>query len=358
MKRAFLIIVFVITVLVYKAQDYHFSQFNENPSLVNPALTGLDKPFRASLVYKNQWRSVTVPYQTYGFSFESKFKPGNWETVDSRRSMTFKKSYSRMAGGLSMYKDNAGDGNLSTFQTNASLSMLFPFNKNHSLSFGLQGSISQKKLNSGALLYPNQYNGTTYDANVLSGENNISQVRIYPEFSSGLAWVFGHEEKTISSGDQLFGTMGFSVYHINKPRVNFTDTRVREYRKFVTHGCITIGINNTKLAVVPSWLLQFQGPSKEIIAGGLVKYYFKEGSKYTGINKKCAFGFGGYYRNYDAVVASVTYDGPTYSIGFNYDTNISGLSTVSKTRGGIEINLKFFSPSAFLYQRKSKKSSI
>ena len=57
-----------------KAQDLHFSQFNENPSLINPALTGANSVMRASAVYRDQWRTVTVPYKTYGVSFESRFK--------------------------------------------------------------------------------------------------------------------------------------------------------------------------------------------------------------------------------------------------------------------------------------------
>ena len=56
------------------AQDLHFSQFNQQPSLVNPALTGATAPLRASLVYRDQWRSVTSPYTTIGASFETRFK--------------------------------------------------------------------------------------------------------------------------------------------------------------------------------------------------------------------------------------------------------------------------------------------
>ena len=43
------------------SQDLHFSQYTENPSLVNPALTGSQYVMRASVIYKDQWRSVTVP---------------------------------------------------------------------------------------------------------------------------------------------------------------------------------------------------------------------------------------------------------------------------------------------------------
>ena len=75
------------------SQDLHFSQFNENPSLVNPALTGTSHVMRASVQYKDQWRSVTVPYNTYGASYEMKFKASNWDKVDQFKTRIFKKSF-------------------------------------------------------------------------------------------------------------------------------------------------------------------------------------------------------------------------------------------------------------------------
>lgn len=64
------------------AQDIHFSQYNEVPSLMNPALIGSQYVMRASIIYKDQWGSVTAPYRTYGASYEMKFKASNWEKTD------------------------------------------------------------------------------------------------------------------------------------------------------------------------------------------------------------------------------------------------------------------------------------
>jgi len=352
MKKYFTILLIVHSCLLLKAQDFHFSQFNDNHSLVNPALIGSQQTMRATLVYKDQWRSVTTPYRTYGFSVESKFKPNNWEAVDARRSMTFKRSTSKMAGGISVYNDKAGDANLNTFQTNGTLAMLFPLNKYSGLSLGLQGSITQLKMNSSSLIYPNQYNGSKYDPTVGSGEAAYSQSLLYPELSAGAAWVYGYNEKSMTANNQIKAIIGFSCYHINRPLQNFASNTVKQYRKYVFHGNILIGIPNSTVAFVPSWLIQLQGPNKEIILGTMMKYYLNDDSKYTGIHKRKAAGIGVYYRNYDALVASFSYDGPGYSIGFNYDINTSGLAIVSKTNGGIEINLKVFTPTAYLYQKR------
>ena len=109
------------------SQDLHFSQYNQTPSLVNPALTGASAVFRASVIYKDQWRSVTVPYKTYGASIELKFKASTWEKNQPFTLTRFyKKATSRFAGGLSFYSDKAGDGNMGSNQVNLSLATFIP----------------------------------------------------------------------------------------------------------------------------------------------------------------------------------------------------------------------------------------
>ncbi len=56
---------------VLQAQDIHFSQYNQAPLALNPALTGLNAcDWRATLNYRNQWASVTIPYVTYAASLD------------------------------------------------------------------------------------------------------------------------------------------------------------------------------------------------------------------------------------------------------------------------------------------------
>jgi hypothetical protein len=118
MKKAILLPAIMIIGSALYAQDLHFSQYMQTPSLVNPALTGASTVVRASVIYKDQWRSVTVPYKTYGASFEMKFKASNWEKADKFKTKTYKQSFSRMAGGLSFFRDKAGDGNMGSTQVN------------------------------------------------------------------------------------------------------------------------------------------------------------------------------------------------------------------------------------------------
>ena len=55
------------------AQDIHFSQFNQAPARLNPALTGqFVGGYRIAGIYRSQWASVTVPYSTIAFSGDAR----------------------------------------------------------------------------------------------------------------------------------------------------------------------------------------------------------------------------------------------------------------------------------------------
>ena len=64
------------------AQDINFSQFYELPLLRNPALAGTYRgDVRITTAFRNQWNSVTVPYQTEALGAELKFNQGKKATL-------------------------------------------------------------------------------------------------------------------------------------------------------------------------------------------------------------------------------------------------------------------------------------
>ncbi|MBI3521124.1 MAG: PorP/SprF family type IX secretion system membrane protein [Bacteroidetes bacterium] len=341
----------------YNAQDIHFSQFNENPSLINPALTGESGVLRASACYRDQWRSVATPYKTYGASVESRFKTSNWDKVDGQ-SMTFTKStFNRFAGGLSLYSDKAGSGNMGVTQLNASLASFVPISKNSQLSLGLQGSLAQYKIDFSKLVFSNQYDGYQYSSNIQNGESVTNQSFVYADFGGGLNWNYKYTDKVVSSNKQKKANIGIAIYHINKQDKSFlsNSNSLKLYMKYVFHGDFLFGIPHTNIGIAPSYLLQFQGPSKELIAGTVIKYYIKENSIYTGIIKRSSVNFGLFYRYKDAAILSFSYDRrEQFSIGISYDVNLSKLVPASKLGGGPEITLKVNTSNPYLYQKRKK----
>lgn len=360
-KNIFIIILTGILIIPVnsKAQDFHFSQFNENTALINPALTGSSGVLKASVSYRDQWRTVTTPYKTYGVSVESRFKTSGWKEVQGK-SMTFsKQSFNRITGGLSFYSDKAGDGNLRTTQVNVSLATFVPINKNSNLSVGLQGSLVQRKIDFANLVFSNQFNGTTYDASMANGESAAAVSFMYPDFGAGLAWNYLEKgtKSTISNNMQNKGTVGVAIFHINQPTQSYlVANNPRISLKYVVHGDFLIGFRNSSVAIAPSYLIQLQTTNHEIIVGTNIKYYFKQNSKYTGYKQSNSVSLGAFYRYRDAVIVAFAYDKNQFGIGISYDLNVSGLSKVSKLSGGPEITLKFNSSSPYLYQKKSRSS--
>jgi type IX secretion system PorP/SprF family membrane protein len=338
-----------------QAQDLHFSQFTEQPSLLNPGLTGATAPSRASMAYREQWRSIASSYKTMGASYETRFRTDSWEQVDNYKTMTFKqRSLSRLAAGLSVYKDNAGDGSISRTQLNASIATFVPTGRLSFVSLGIQASLEQQRLDQSKLLFPDQYNGSFYDPDQASEENFQKASSTFADFASGVAWSYGQTSRDVFANKQLKATAGIAVYHFNKSRQSFlVSDNNAHYFKYVLHGDLLVSLRDPDYALAPSLLWQLRGSSSELTGGMMLKRYMKIDSKYTGLVKRSSIGIGGYVRNRDAAIVSLQLQWKDQlAISMSYDFNVSRLRQGSHARGGTELVLRYTPPRAFLYQKK------
>ena len=128
-----LIILFLTLTNIGFGQDIHFSQYQENPLLMNPANAGLNKDLRAIINYRNQWKSVGAPFQTMAMSFDM---------ITSKNPSKF----AAIGVGVNLFNDKAGDGNLSLTQGNITVSSVLRLDNNNKLSIGLQGGFGQRSL--------------------------------------------------------------------------------------------------------------------------------------------------------------------------------------------------------------------
>ena len=75
--KQLLTLIFIFIIIQLNAQDGHFSQFYASPMSLNPALTGLSNyKLKATAQYREQWRSVTVPYVSMQGGVEGRFNQG------------------------------------------------------------------------------------------------------------------------------------------------------------------------------------------------------------------------------------------------------------------------------------------
>src|ERR1041384_1623445 len=76
MNKVIIRIIYFISAFSYlntKAQDPHFSQYFNTPLYLNPANAGNGIEYmRATLIYRNQWASVSSPFITEGFLVDKK----------------------------------------------------------------------------------------------------------------------------------------------------------------------------------------------------------------------------------------------------------------------------------------------
>jgi type IX secretion system PorP/SprF family membrane protein len=247
----------------------------------------------------------------------------------------------------------AGDASFGLTQGNLSLATFVPLNKKSFFSAGLQAGLAQRRLDQNKLIFPDQYNGSGYSQAVSSG-NSLQQTSItYADMAGGFLWSYSEEERGLDAYTKVKAKVGFAAYHLNQPRQNFYSGFGRLPIRYVLHADANIKLAYSYTAIVPFFLIQLQGPSSEIVAGSLIKYYFNTSSKYTGIVKRNAFAYGLSYRSRDAVIVNLLMDWQeTLCVILSYDVNISKLANASTARGGFEITLRYTKHKPFLYEKK------
>jgi hypothetical protein len=101
-------------------------------------------------------------------------------------------------------------------------------------------------------------------------------------------------------------------------------------------------LSGTDAYVLPSFLIQSQGPSIMVVAGGLFRINKGTDSKYTAYYTSSNILFGLHYRYRDALIPSLHYElKKSLLIGISYDVNVSALSGATNLRGGFEIRVSY-----------------
>ncbi|MBX2923664.1 MAG: PorP/SprF family type IX secretion system membrane protein [Chitinophagaceae bacterium] len=314
-----------------RAQDLHFSQFYEAPLVRNPALAGLfEGDIRAQMVYRNQWGSVTTPYQTGSLNGEYKLPIGKGDDF--------------VTAGLQVLWDRAGTVSLTTTHLLPAVNYhkSLSADKNRYISLGFMGGLVSRRLDRSKVTTNNQYDGFGYNGSLPDGETFANN---YSYFDAGVGMSYNS-----SIGDNKNNNyfVGIAYHHFNKP-VNAFYQRLQHLPKWVASG----GLRTTmgEMAYITfHGDISVQGPFKEYIAG--VMYSRKLGDMEV---PDYTLHFGGYLRWGDAIIPVVKLDYNPFSLGFSYDMNVSQLRTASQGRGGFEISLSY---TGFLDSRNSTKDIV
>ncbi|MBL4754342.1 MAG: PorP/SprF family type IX secretion system membrane protein [Flavobacteriales bacterium] len=322
------------------AQDVHFSQFYETPLFMNPSNAGFfNGDIRAIVNYRNQWASIGNPYTTSMFS------------VDGR---IFKNKINKvlLGAGLTVFTDKAGKSEFGTTQVLGALTAIVKLSDKHKLSAGFNGGFAQKGIKNSDLQWGNQYDNTsgTFNSSFDPNEGNalLTENTSYADFGGGISWSFNTRPSNMTANDRISADFGIELFHLNQPNQKFYLNNVETlHSKLVIHGKTYIGIKNTTLAIIPTFLMYQQKSLQEIIVGSMLRYTLSEESKYTGFIKESAVLVGGHYRLGDAFISSIYFEVSSFSVGISYDFTLSDLATSAGSTGGIEISLRFINSNPF-----------
>jgi type IX secretion system PorP/SprF family membrane protein len=303
-------------------QDIHWSQFNDNPIFQNPANTGeFNGDTRFIGNFRDQWRSVSVPFQTFNVCVDRKSKHFNY--------------------GLLMFHDQAGDGKLKTIEAMVTLSKTFKLTSDsvHILTGGINLGINHRQVNTDAFYFDSQYNG--YIFNPLLPTNEIFQTDRKTNANIGLGAQYGWN---ISSRHYL--KIGLSAFNLNQPNQGFYQDVIKRDLRWVWQVKYSQALN-PRWDILPSLQYSKQGTYDEVMLGSSVRYYLP-GSDRNYIHKALLAGV--WSRARDAQILSVGCEYKDWFVGLSYDINTSKLVPASKARGGFEIAVRYI-----MYRFKPKR---
>jgi len=311
----------IVLTISAKGQDLHFSQFFEAPLLRNPSLAGIFAgDIRFQGVYRSQWGSVTVPYQTGSFDFEYKKPIGQGDDF--------------ITTGLQVLYDRAGSTN---FQTSNFLPAL-NYHKslsgytNKFLSLGFMGGLVQRRIDRSKITTNNHFDGNGYNPSLPDGETFTTSNYSYLDASVGMSFnsaIAGKER------DNYF--IGAAYHHVNRPQNSFYQKpEVELHPKWVFSAGVKFDLTEYAYFTLQADHNQ-QGPYSETIGGALYSY------KLGGDLEKPDYvvHFGTFLRWKDALIPVVKIDYNPFSVAFSYDVNVSELKTATQSRGGAEISISY-----------------
>jgi len=302
--------------LLSAGQDYIYSQFYNAPIYLNPALTGqFEGDIRISALYRNQWTGLSGD-----FSYMNASADLNLQKINS---------------GIGLVFNRSSEGTAYLQKNNIALSYSYIIGgDDYTLSFGLQGGITNQKLNWDRLVFGDQIDVTAgIIPGIISGaERPNVDSRFYFDAAAGSNLVYKNF------------MIGVGLHHLNRPDESLAGYQARLPMRIS-------GNLSYKLALVPD---QYDRDGSYLIPS-IVAYKqqnvtsFSIGTqfKYAGINAGIWYRNDGNSAGNDAIVFSVIFDifnrrtnGEKFRIGVSHDATTSKIN-YTNTGGTSEIGLGY-----------------
>ncbi|HHH54982.1 MAG TPA: type IX secretion system membrane protein PorP/SprF [Bacteroidetes bacterium] len=302
------------------AQDFHYSQFYNEPLNFNPSLAGMydgDKRFILSL--RDQYRSIPVPYSTFSLNYDMKFLP-----------QRPKKGF--FSAGVIFNYDRQGSSALTLYNLNLAGSYTYYLTPQHLISGGGLIGFSNRGFSEDNLSWDNYWDPVreTVDPTLGSGEPFERYRFSFLETGAGVNYRFQHSVR-----NSLM--LGASAFHLTQPSQNFSGVTVDPLDIRLSLMAIANVKLTKELDIQGQFLYQKQDVYKETVLGGFIKLYIN-----NKLGKQLSLNLGLMNRFGEGIAPKIAVEYNSWYVGLNYDVvTKKDLSEYSNYRGGPEIHLKY-----------------
>lgn len=346
MKKALLTALAFFSLQSINAQDLHFSQTAQTPLLINPGAAGVfDGWERVNINHRSQWLGGGTQFTTTSIAADLNL----WKPRFNDQ------AYAGL--GVMFYNDVGGDSRFGTQMGSITFSGILPMGRSgHILSAGLQGGFGQRKADLTNVTFLNQWNGTAFDPNIISGEQNTMTSFAYMDASAGLYYMFDGGQSTFARNEDFKFQLGIAGYHLNRPEMKYANgfNGDRLHRKFVANAGIVADIPATVFAIDASVLQFAQGGHYETLLGMMLRYRFENATKITGNSHDAFVGVGCYTRIRDGIIPSVMVDWRGFQFGMSYDITLSALRNAYRG-GSLEFSLSYINRNDSLFKTRKRR---
>ncbi|HMX40159.1 MAG TPA: PorP/SprF family type IX secretion system membrane protein [Saprospiraceae bacterium] len=329
------LLVFVLLLLMLptgwlNAQDIHFSQFLNSPLNLNPGQAGVfggDLRFVGN--YRNQWRSVPVPFLTFSGSLENKiyFSRGRYDRY--------------LTGSLLINYDRQGSLRLTSTQIGIPLSLTLPLGANSGrfLTLGVTPAFGQRAFNTNSITTDAQWFDCMWNSGAPIAENQLFQNASLKYFDLSAGANLRLQAKSKRSRLDLGG----AVHHINRPAHDFWSStfgadagNVRLYDKLTLSGAALVQVSES-MDLLGQGLFQRQGGYREVLYGIAGRLHLNR-NPYNELALQLGVDYRQRYS--DAFVPHVQVLWRTWTLGFSFDVNAqTDAKLVTDRRAGPELSL-------------------
>ena len=315
--RSFLFILFFCVLLIKtSAQDPHFSQFFASPLTLNPALTGkFDGSLRIAGNYRNQWPTINRAFVTSTVSVDFPVMRNHIASTDT------------WGVGFMGYSDESANSALKFNYLSVSTAFHKGLDEDgyQQIGAGFQATYTNMILDVSNLKFEDQLTPFGFTGSTSEVFNNSNLKNNYLDLNAGILY-------TGSTTDKNNFYAGISMYHITRPKQQFTGTffLLNPRTTFHAGGYFPVdGVGTLHL----SGLHSIQAGASETVLGGALQLPVTEGDNPISVY------FGSWLRFKDALIPYLGLEFSDFRLGATYDVNTSSLKTASQSRGGIEISL-------------------